>query len=488
MSDEQLPFDTAGHEVRDSIGDASVQDRLEGDGSAIGGSDEQMDGTPEGVVAQDKPANRPASRLASSASDASGSASRHGRRRYGREKGNDSTASASTSNAGADLERRAGRAEFNDGALVRLRVPIRIDAEAGRDILTDIDVFAYDVDGRLRISRSILECKSGKGQAKEPDRLLWLAGLQRYLRFDRAVLVRQTISRRGRALARALNLRTIEAETLLSREASHAWVPDRFAHIDGPECIAAEARADVQLKGLAHIPAELVAFLRHDALRAEPHSCLRAIATLGRTVDRGGVLPDPTRAVLAGHALIALVAAALSDAGRLDEMSAAELLGRTRRALITGSPDEENVLEILNRADELVTYSIERIHDAYQNAGAKRLSMGHPSLVESVATPPGWVPLYINLAEKLRANPAVARQMLQTIELAVFEAGVGGKAHEAPAFDHLFSPDHRYLLNVAIRCLGDIAGAAIAEALAAALELNFERARLLRGDRDVPPT
>lgn len=51
---------------------------------------------------------------------------------------------------GADLERRVGRTEFNDGALVRLRVPIRVDADSGRDVLTDIDVLAVDVDGRLR--------------------------------------------------------------------------------------------------------------------------------------------------------------------------------------------------------------------------------------------------------------------------------------------------------------------------------------------------
>jgi hypothetical protein len=134
---------------------------------------------------------------------------------------------------GADLERRVGRTEFNDGALVRLRVPIRVDADSGRDVLTDIDVLAVDVDGRLRISRSILECKSGKGQSGEPDRLLWLAGLQQFLGFERAVLVRQTASRRGRGLARPLGLRTLDVATLAGREAAHAWLPARFGHLDG---------------------------------------------------------------------------------------------------------------------------------------------------------------------------------------------------------------------------------------------------------------
>ncbi|WP_370289080.1 hypothetical protein [Nocardioides sp.] len=386
------------------------------------------------------------------------------------------------------MERRVGRTEFNDGALVRLRVPIRVDADSGRDVLTDIDVLAVDVDGRLRISRSILECKSGKGQAGEPDRLLWLAGLQRFLGFGRAVLVRQTVSRRGRNLARALDLRTLDVATLSGRETAHAWMPEKFGHVDGAECMAAEQRTDTQLKGLGHIPPDLIAFLRFDALRAEPHRILRAVASLGRAVDGGGVLPNPTRVVLAGHALIALIAAALTDAGKLDEMTAADLLERTRRALVTGNPDDEQVLSILGRADELVGYSLNRVHEAYQEAGAKRLQIDFPSLKATVASPPGWTTRYIDLVEKLRANPAVGRQMLQTAELAVFEGLVGGQAHQAAAFDHLFTEEHRYLLNVARRCLEDVAGTAVAEALTPALDLNFSRGRAVRGDRDVAPS
>lgn len=388
---------------------------------------------------------------------------------------------------GADLERRVGRTEFNDGALVRLRVPIRVDADSGRDVLTDIDVLAIDVDGRLRLSRSIVECKSGRGQAGEPDRLLWLSGLQRFLGFERAVLVRQTVSRRGRGLARDLGLRTLDVETLAGREKAHAWLPERFAHIDGPECSAAERRSDTQLKALGHISSELVAFLRYDALRAEPHRVLRAIASLGRAAEAGGVLPNPTRLVLAGHALVALIAAALADAGRLDEISAEELLDRTRRALVTGDPDDDQVLQLLSRADEVVRYSVERVHAAYKEAGAKRPDVTVPSLKDAVTKPPDWVPRYVDFVEKLRANPAVSRQMLQTTELAVFEALVGGNAHESPAFDHLFTQEHRYMLNVAHRCLADIAGAGIGDAVAAALDLDFGRGASPRADRDANP-
>lgn len=433
--------------------------------------------------------HRPVKRLAPSGTTVPAPKRDRGRRRSGGEASArvERGSTDRPTDPGPDLERRVARTEFNDGALVRLRVPIRVNAESGRDVLTDIDVLAVDVDGRLRISRSILECKSGKGQAGEPDRLLWLAGLQRFLSFERAVLVRQTVSRRGRGLARALSLRTLDVATLATREAAHAWLPERFGHVDGPECLAAEHRTDTQLKGLGHIPPDLVAFLRFDALRSEPHEILRAVASLGRAVNGGGVLPNPTRVVLAGHALIALIAAALADASRLDEMSASDLLERTRRGLVTGNPDDDQVLSILARADELVAYSLDRVHTAYQEAGSKRLKLDFPSLKATVTTPPAWVPRYIDLVEKLRANPVIARQMLQTTELAVFEAIVGGEAHQAAAFDHLFTQEHRYMLNVARRCLEEIAGAAVADVLAPALDLDFSRGTPARGERDAAP-
>lgn len=454
------------------------------------GKEIPVEGGDPAVTEMDKKAEKPASEKPLSAKRLeqatrqvpTASARRSGMSRMG------ATAKSKPDDPGADLERRVGRTEFNDGALVRLRVPIRIDADSGRDVLTDIDVLALDVDGRFRISRSLLECKSGKGQSGEPDRLLWLAGLQRFLGFERAVLVRQTVSRRGRVLARSLGVRTLDVDTLAGRETTHAWLPERFAHVDGEECKAAERRTDTQLKGLGHIPAELVSFLRFDALRSESHRVLRAVQSLGRAAGSGGVLPEPTRSVLAGHALIDLIAAAISDAARLDEISASELLSRTGRALVTGNPDDDQVLALLGRADELVNYSLESVHAAYQQAGAKRPTIHIPSLKEVVAAPPEWVPGYIDLVKRFRANPAVARQMLQTAELAVFEALVGGKAHESPAFDHLFTQEHRYMLNVALRCLADIAGSELADSLAQTLELDFDRNPAPRGDRDANPS
>lgn len=375
---------------------------------------------------------------------------------------------------GADLERRVGRLEFAEGALARLRVPLRVAADRGRDILTDLDVLAVDIGGRLRTSLSVLECKTTKGQAGEPDRLLWLSGLQRLAGTQRAVLVRQTITQRGRTIAKALDLQIMDMQTLSSREAGHAWVPDRFAHIHGPGCEAAERRTDTQLKGLSHIPSGLVAFLRFDSLLADSPQSLNTLVALRATASNG-VLPNPTAMVLASHALIVLLLAAIRDASRLDVVPAADLQERVMRSVTLGDPDNDQILAVLSQADELVQHQVRRIHDSYTSAGAARQDITVTSLKAVVAEPHPWLDRYIDLVTKLRANPAVARDLAQTAELACFDARCGDQAYASPAFDHLFTPEHKYLLVTAVKVLREIVGAPFADTLGEFDDLNFRR-------------
>jgi hypothetical protein len=389
----------------------------------------------------------------------------------------------SAGNAGADLERRVARLEFAEGAFARLRVPVKVAADPGRSILTDLDVLAMDIDNRLRVSRSILECKTTKGQSGEPDRLLWLAGLQRFTRTDRAVLVRQTITKRGRAIAATLGLQILDIPTLAARETSHAWVPTHFAHIDGPGCIAAEARTDTQLKGLGRIPGALVGFLRHDFLLADSPACLNALESLGNVVNNSGILPQPTSMVLASHALIVLILAALHDAARLDIMPKDELHARVERGLTLGDPDNDHVLSVLAQADELVHYMVDRVHEGYVTAGATRQRTNLASLKELVNDPPVWVPRYVDLAERLRANPSIASTLMQTAELACFDALCGDNTYTANAFDHLFTREHQYLLVAAVKCLQEIIGYQLTDAIQSIDNLDFNRTAPVLPDR-----
>lgn len=388
---------------------------------------------------------------------------------------------------GQDFERRVARMEFAEGALARLRVPVLVDAESGKDVLTDLDVLALDLDNRLRLSRSILECKSGAGQSGEGDRLLWLSGLRSFVGVERAVLVRQSVTRRGQGLAAALDLQILDAETLTTREVANGWIPERFAHIDGQACTAAETRMDTQLKALGHVPAQLVAFLRFKSLLAPAHRILSALVEYSGIADRGGALPEPTRTLLASHALMALTMAAVQDAAALDTMSVQLLGRRTELALTVGSPDGGQLLSVLGLSDQIMVRTIDQVHRAYTQQGADRIDVPTPSLRAIVASPPVWIDRYLSLVQRLRSTPAIAAQILQTVELACFDALLGGTAYHASAFDHLFTPEHRSLLSACARMLREIVTDSTGDALNGLAGLDFNRSAPLLPDRAAAP-
>lgn len=388
---------------------------------------------------------------------------------------------------GAELERRVARVEFGEGALTRTRVPVRVEADRARAVLTDIDVLAIDVDLRLRVSTGILECKSGKGQSGEPDRLLWLTGFQRFLDADRATLVRQTTTRRGMALARQLQIRLLDARTLEGREASQAWMPDRFAHVGGSGCATETVRTDTQLKGLRGISSGLVAFLRHESLVSPSHRVLNALLTLQSAVDLQGVLPDPAGRNLASHALVGLIGAAIRDAGQLDFVPLDELRRRLELALAVGGPDNAHVIDVLSKADAVLQSVVEEIHEAYGRSGIGRLEVETPNLRDDVVDlPEHLLDSYLDLVGRMRGNPLVARDLLQTSELVCFDALVGDEAWRAPAFDHLFTPEHRQLLITALKTMTALAGPTVTSSIRQISDVPFDRSAPKVPDRSAP--
>lgn len=389
--------------------------------------------------------------------------------------------------AGGLLERRIARVEFAEGALVRLRVPVPAeDADSGRDVLTDIDVLSVEVGSRLQIELATHECKSGRGQSGEPYTIVWLAGFRQLLKLSRVSIARQTISNRGRALARRLNIIAVDETTLAKREAGHAWVPDRFAHVDGEACADAEARTDAQLRGLPAISSELATFLRSQALMADSAAIIAALSELGTSTHQQGVLPSPTSQVLAGHALIAIILAGLKDAARLDEIGEKELHARLQRALTLGDENDIYMLPLLERADALVRYYQNQTHKAYVAKGAEPLPIDVPSLRAAIAEAPSYLDDYLDFVVRMRANPQVARQLLQTAELVCFEALLGSNAWKESAFAHLFTPEHRSLLLVAVRSLEHIAGVSVAQPLKSISHLTFGSGAV--ADRHQSPT
>ena len=261
----------------------------------------------------------------------------------------------------------------------------------------------------------------------------------------------------------------LEVSAIERREKAHAWLPDTFAHLDGAQCLEAERRTDVQLKGLPDVPPALATFLRYGALLAETPALLGAVHAYGGAVARQGVLPEPAATVLASHAFNCVVMAALADAGDLDSTPPELLTTRLSRALTVGDPDDTSLLGLLERADNLVRHVQDRTHRAYVDAGARAIPVDVPSLRETIATPPEFIADYVDFVERLRANPQIASDLLQTVELCCFEALLGGTAWTEPAFAHLFTPEHKGL-----RCLTRIAGDQVAGPLDRLRQLSFD--------------
>jgi hypothetical protein len=354
---------------------------------------------------------------------------------------------------GDELERRFARVEFADGALVRVRHPVTQSVGGRPRTVTDVDVLSIDFDSRLRPHIGISECKSTRGQSGEQDRLLWLRGLQALVGADRSALVRQTVTEAGRGVARHIGVDLFASSELERREQVLEHVPQHFATIGETAFKEESAAADQQLKKIGDLPSGLVSFLRHDALLADPHRVLGALLTLDEVTRTGTVLPNPLAKLLAGHVLQALVSAALRAGGRTDTVGSEGTRREIEQGLNTGDPHDRQILRVAEMADVLLREELVTIHQAYRSAGAPAIERPVPSVRDAMSQTPAWLVNFMDLAERLRRRSPIARQLPQTIDLAVFDALLGGDAWKASAFDHLFAREHRQALGIAMDCL-----------------------------------
>lgn len=394
--------------------------------------------------------------------------------------------SESLKTKGAHLEQRVARSEFAAGALVRLRVPVVGPGDAGKRVLTDVDVLSIEFDSRLRETKTVFECKSTRGQRGEPDRLLWLAGFKQLMRADRAVLVRDTASARGVDLARRLQIEILDVPTLRKHEESFAWVPDAFGLVGDTEFVSFETKALDGLKRTGSVSPAYMQYLRHDLLFAPSYRAVGALGTLKNSEGHRSTMPDVSAQYVASFALVGLVLAGLRAAQLLENRSNNQALRLFETALITGNPYDRQVLDVLDTADVIVRHIVDDVHAAYAADGARRLSGKVPSLRSAVADPPTWLPAFVDLAERLRSRPQIARELPQTLDLACFDAAVGGAAWQAPAFDRLFTIEHRQLIIVLIRVLHEVVGDIASAVSDRILELRFDRRPGVAPDRLEP--
>lgn len=389
---------------------------------------------------------------------------------------------AAKESKGAALERRVARLEFAEGAVVGIRYPVREPDSDQAHAITDLDVVAVDIDDRLRTTLSIFECKSVRGQKAEADRLFALAGLKRYVGSDRGVLVRETATARGRAIARRLGLELVDEHQLAHREQGHIWVPDAFGPVAGPRSQAVHAEVTKTLKSIGDFPFALLDYLRYDALVDQPFRTLGALVRLAEYRTTGTVLPRAAEGTVVSHALVALALASIRTAGRLDSLGVDHARKLIENGVMSGNPHDDSLLRIASLADALMRNQLDQLHREYSEAGAKRIVFEPPSMRETIAATVPWLDRFMDLAVRMRARSSIARDVPQLAQLVCFDALMGDQNWKAPAFAHLFTIEHRQLLNMTVELLREILGSDLA-VLDKIHQIEFTNLDPERGDR-----
>lgn len=156
-----------------------------------------------------------------------------------------------TLSPGADLEMRLARMCFWQGSYARAGVNLQRHYHPDPLLITDLDLLAYSFTPQMNPVKLIGEAKSGTGRSapKPLDRVIWLAGLQRIVRADQALLLTTTPpSERVRDLARTLDvvaLSTADLERLEQRDLAET---QRDAGSHGPEAWQATASTHLAVK------------------------------------------------------------------------------------------------------------------------------------------------------------------------------------------------------------------------------------------------
>jgi hypothetical protein len=244
------------------------------------------------------------------------------------------------------------------------------------------------------------------------------------------------------------------------------------------------------LKSIGDFPFSLFDYLQFDALLDAPYRVLGALETLHDHLARGTILPRRVEGTVMSHALLALVVAASRTAARLDGLGLERSRKFIENGVTTGNPYDDSLLRVASLADALIRDQIDQVHRLYTAAGAKRLPYDVASVRDAVAQTPAWLDRFMDFAARLRARSPIARELPQVVQLACFDALMGDENWRAPAFDHLFTLEHRQLLNVAVETLGAVVGSSL-EVLAGLRSLDFERGGTALRDRSevfTPPS
>ncbi|MGE0026759.1 MAG: hypothetical protein AB7O78_03125 [Thermoleophilia bacterium] len=248
-----------------------------------------------------------------------------------------------------------------EGAFVRRRVDLQRNW-GDRFTITDIDLYVLRFTQPLLVRLSVGECKTTEAKSAPgiPDRLLWVAGVQRLVRADAAfVAVHRPVNARMRRMAEELECRIVDDRDLSRREALLGIGAEGppFSHdarlVDLEHAARKDAKREPDLD-------RVYWFLRSEFWFLTPVSGLKRSLGAIRLLSRqwSPDLPNPRRQCvewLTFHSIVACVVSLVRVAGEAYRTPEDTFTERFYEQLSEGKADYAAMAEISQLVDVYVT-------------------------------------------------------------------------------------------------------------------------------------
>ena len=331
-----------------------------------------------------------------------------------------------TLSAGELFEARVARLLQAEGAFARRRINLETQYGEKFKTITDIDVLAFEFRPDLSARLTAVECKTteARSQPATGDRLLWLAGVRRLVRADRAILASgRRVEPHQRTLAGELGCEVLDATDIERREVTQRLAADGQFGAHDPLLLAEEHEVFAAIKDLPELK-RLYWFSRAELWLSPPIPALkRAFGALRHLSGRWSTaLPnEEKRSVewLARNISVGAVLALVRVAGVAYGMGEEAFSLYLRERLAEGVASYQAMTEISRQVDKYVVAVMAK-------AGASP-SVSASAMGAFAPEPPSYADPLLEVVIRLAGSPHAASRLPILADFAMASAyGVSG--------------------------------------------------------------
>jgi hypothetical protein len=320
---------------------------------------------------------------------------------------------------GDELEMRLARMTFWQGSFARSGVDLQRHYLPDPLLITDLDLLAYSFTPQLVRMKLIGEAKSGTGRSapKPLDRVIWLAGLQRLVDADQAILISSlNPSVRVRDLGRSVNVTALSTADLQGWEQRHLTGDMEDCGSQGPSMWEAAKAAHVACKGEPSLERAYWA-LRSELWFLNPWQAAKRVIGILDEATRWWTpkLDDAQQAALrwiCAESLSILGLQLTTLVGIIRSSSPADWRREAPEKLAEGLVPAPNMRALSDAFDK---YLVRALTIAKADQVLKVESMG-----AFIPQPPAWTSQFVELLERLDSSPGVV-DLPRHLDLVIYE-------------------------------------------------------------------